>query len=147
LKIRRNTLRNQDLQTENEQESAYKRVRAEAIDFDWIFKGSPENDNAVNMIKLLSSQERTQLFITRSVRVFIELMWAEYQPAIVKKVFYPFCLYLLVLVFLSSYVGGDMLDILIDPNQNISATTKIITLVSSVMAVFGWMFFAKSEIN
>lgn len=78
LREKRNKLRDQDLQTNNEKESAYKRVRAEAIDFDWIFKGSEKNDNAKNMILLLSAQDRSELFITRSIRVFIELMWQQY---------------------------------------------------------------------
>jgi hypothetical protein len=88
LKVKRNTLRSQVLAVDNEQESNQKRVRAEAVDFDWIFNSNVVNgivsDNAVNMIMLLSDQSRSELFITKAIRIFIELMWSKYQPAIIQ---------------------------------------------------------------
>jgi hypothetical protein len=50
IKMRRKELRDQNLLLNDENESNIKRVKVEAIDFDWIFKG----DNAGNFLKLLN---------------------------------------------------------------------------------------------
>jgi hypothetical protein len=54
-------------------------------------------------------------------------MWDEYQPVIVKKIFYPFLVYLGLFIFLSSSVAGDYLK-KIDPDLN--ATLDITDSVS-----------------
>lgn len=74
LRKRRKELRPQQLNIHDHADSNYKRVNIEAVDFDWIFKG----DNARSFIFLLSEQSRSKLFIQKTIRVFIELMWSEY---------------------------------------------------------------------
>ena len=52
-------LRTWDLNPEIDEESVMKRVRIEAIDFDWIFI----NDNVEHMINLLADNANSKLFI------------------------------------------------------------------------------------
>ena len=52
-------LRTWDLNPEIDEESVMKRVRIEAIDFDWIFI----NDNVEHMINLLTDNANSKLFI------------------------------------------------------------------------------------
>jgi hypothetical protein len=52
-------MRPQILNAGDDDESNKKRVRVEAIDFDWIFK----HDNAANLMRLLTTQDNTKMFI------------------------------------------------------------------------------------
>jgi len=106
IKFNRNTLRSQTLNIDGSlDESNKKRIKIEAIDFDWVFKG----DNAENFIKLLVSLDDGKLLIQDSVRIFIALMWKHYQRAIVLKVFIPYIAYMMIFVLLCGNTVGDYL--------------------------------------
>lgn len=86
--------------------SAVKRIRIEAIDFDWIFIG----DNTANMINLLANHADTKLLVQKSVRVFISLIWDEYHPKIVRRIFIPYLIYLCIFLRLTSFYSIQILD-------------------------------------
>ena len=67
-------------------------------------------------MRLLTSQENTKMFIQKSIRIFIDLMWEVYQPVIVKWVFIPYLVYLFAFVFLCSSIAGNYLKLL-DPDS------------------------------
>jgi hypothetical protein len=94
------------LPTVQESESEVKRVSVEAIDFDWIFEG----DNAKEFIMLLAYEARSKIYIQKSVRVFIKLIWDLYQSQIVKKIFIPYLIYMMIMMHLSTYWLGKFLD-------------------------------------
>ena len=81
------------------------RCRIEALDFDWIFKGN----NASRFLKLLSESDNGALCEQKSVRIFIELMWDQFQPNIIKYVFLPYLFYLFSFILLSSIYAGNYL--------------------------------------
>ena len=54
------------------------RVQCEAIDFDWIF----EDQNMEKMIKILNDQKNKKLYVQKTVKVFIDLIWDKYAKAI-----------------------------------------------------------------
>jgi hypothetical protein len=80
------------------------RLQVETLDFDWIFK----KNNAKTLIKLLG-EEDSEIFLSKSIKVFIEFMWTYYQPIIMKKIFVPFLVYLTCFIYLISSVAGDYL--------------------------------------
>lgn len=89
----------------------YKRIKVEAIDLDWIF----QHENTKNFIMLLAQCEQSEIFLQKSIRVFVEIIWEQYQPAIIKAIFLPYCVYLLLLVSLTSKYAGEFLDLMIEP--------------------------------
>lgn len=64
---------------------------------------------------LLAQCESPDIFLQKSIRVFVEIIWEQYQPAIIKSIFTPYCLYLVLLVLLTSKYAGEFLDLMIEP--------------------------------
>ena len=92
------------------------RVDVEAIDFDWIFIGNENADgdgkptsNAKNLLLLLNKQEDGELFVQKSIKIFIELVWEKYQTVIIYRIFLPYLFYLSFFVYLASSVAGSYL--------------------------------------
>ena len=83
------------------EDHGYERVMIEAIDFDWIFSFQ----NTRIMIEVLSEHASPELLVQKSLRVFIQLMWEQYQPAIVYNVFIPYMIYMIILVHLATVTG------------------------------------------
>jgi hypothetical protein len=139
-------MRSQALSATDEQDSNVKRVKVEAIDFDWIF--GENGKNAENFIRLLTQQDNTKMFVQKSIRVFIELLWEHYQPAIVRKVFFKYIFYLILVIGLSSQIAGAYLHILTTGrNDDHAALYKVETVGFSVGILFFWLFFFKIEIQ
>ena len=105
-------LRSQNLPDKVAFDSNEQRVDVEAIDFDWIFIGSKENNtsNAKNLLILLNNQEDGELFLQKGIKIFIDLVWEKYQAAIVKKVFVLYLIYLAFFVYLASNVAGTYMN-------------------------------------
>lgn len=58
---------------------------------DWLF----ENDNANTVLTILASEEGNPKVLTQeAIQIFIDMAWEVYQPAIIKRVFLPYMLYL-----------------------------------------------------
>jgi hypothetical protein len=91
-----------------DEEKRLKRVKAVALDLDWIFK----HNNIKVLLKLLTNQDNSQLYATKAIRIFIDMLWIKYQPQIIKKVFLPYMIYLVLFVFLCSKYAGEYLAIL-----------------------------------
>ena len=68
-------LRDFNLASSYDDKSIVKRIKIEAIDFDWIFTG----DNAKNMVNILADNASTKLLVQKSVRVFIHLIWKQFK--------------------------------------------------------------------
>ena len=77
----------------------------EALDLDWIFYGN----NCEIFITMLCKQERLNLYIQKSIRVFIDFVWSRYQPAIFKHIFIPYLIYQIVFVYFCSGAAGNYL--------------------------------------
>ena len=78
------------------------RVQCEIIDFDWIFEG----DNMKNLIKMLNEQENPALYVVKSMNALIDLIWDRYETAIIKRIFYPYLIYMFSFITLGSAVDG-----------------------------------------
>ena len=74
-----------------------KRVTVEALDMDWIFY----EDNAKTLLEILSDSQNEKVLTKKSIRTFINFMWKYYQSAIIRRIFFPYVLYLLFLTILS----------------------------------------------
>lgn len=66
------------------------------------------------MILLLAVQANSNIYLQKSIRVFIMLMWESYQLEIVKKIFLPYCIYMSIIMWIGSYHLGTFLDDLDD---------------------------------
>lgn len=81
------------------------KVQIEAIDFDWIFYG----ENAERLIGMLAEDASDAVFTKKSIRMFISIMWENYQGAIIKNIFLPYTLYLCLLSYLAAGLIGDFI--------------------------------------
>lgn len=127
------------------------RVSIEAVDFDWIF--GPGNCKA--LITLLANYAKKQLYVTRAFKIFISLMWKNYQPKIVLRMLVPFIVYLILFMFMASKGSGEFLDALnayehehAKARENDAAfhAEKTLILVVSVFCILFWLFFARIEL-
>ena len=57
-----------------EGEEPLKRVKVEALDFDWLFDG----DNAKTLLRVLANDANDFALTQRSIKMFIELMWSHF---------------------------------------------------------------------
>lgn len=95
------------LEEEEEEEGlGLMKVQIEAIDFDWIFYG----DNAERLIGLLAEDAVDSVFTKKSIRMFISIMWENYQGAIIKNIFFPYACYLVLLSYLAAGLIGDFIQ-------------------------------------
>ena len=78
--------------------STTKKVTIKALDFNWIF----ENNNAMSLIKMLSDNGTGDLFVTKSFSILIDFLWAQYQPRIIKFIFAPYMIYILMYAYVAS---------------------------------------------
>ena len=83
-------------------ENNLKQVEAKLLDFDWIFT----ENNARELIKILSETENDGIFSCAQIRVFIEFMWAGYYEAIYKTIFKPFLLYFICFNLYATQFGA-----------------------------------------
>lgn len=77
-------------------EAPLKKVKVQALDMDWLF----ENDNAKILIELLANDANSAVLTEKTISTFIQLMWAKYQPAIIRRVFIPYLVYLGIVCYL-----------------------------------------------
>ena len=117
-----------------------RRVTVEALDFDWIF----EHDNAKILLAVLANDASDLALTRRSIRIFIQLMWSKYQSKIIYYIFFPYCLYLFIICFLSGHLIGSFLDSLTrydsDPSERelIKLEAFILTpLCFTLLLLFG----------
>jgi hypothetical protein len=102
----KSTLKDFILEEEEEEEGlGLMKVQIEAIDFDWIFYG----DNAERLIGLLAEDAVDSVFTKKSIRMFISIMWENYQGAIIKNIFFPYACYLMLLSYLAAGLIGDVI--------------------------------------
>lgn len=84
-----------------------KRVKLEALDFDWLFDG----DNAQTLLRLLATEANNQCLTKKSIKIFVDLMWTKFQPAIIKCVFMPYVIYLMCLSQLAAGVTRKFIEL------------------------------------
>jgi hypothetical protein len=87
---------------------------------------------------LLASQANSKIYIQKSVRVFINLIWQNYQFEIVKKVFLPYCIYMSIIMWIGSYHLGRFLDLLDsnDDHETIRSTRVMVWILTVVCTAF-----------
>jgi hypothetical protein len=76
------------------------------LDFDWIF----ENGNAKKLLRVLANDANNSALTTKTIKIFIDLMWSKYKMAIVKWIFIPYTIYHGSLIMLSSGIAGDLIS-------------------------------------
>lgn len=84
------------------------RIGVSIINFEWIF----EDNNAEVFLNLLVNMAKKSVFKHKSVKAFINILWKQYQPTIVKRIFYPYCFYLITQMVLSSGLANAYYHIL-----------------------------------
>lgn len=57
-----------------EGENPLKRVKIQALDFDWLFEG----ENAKSLLTLLSTEANNACLTKKSIKTFVDLMWSYY---------------------------------------------------------------------
>lgn len=147
-------LREKKLCFDSEVVLSHQRVKLEAIDFDWIF----EDDNCKNLLELLVKFGEKKLYKMESFRIFIELMWSYYQPAIIKWIFAPYCIYMTCFIFLASKGAGSYLDFIenndcIEGEQNCDpsklaehAGSRVLIIIFTCIVMVFWSRFAWLEV-
>lgn len=65
----------------------------------------------------------SSLFKTKSIKTFILLLWDQFQPAIVNKVFIKYCMYLGTQMSMSSGFAGAYFRILENENKGLEVDT------------------------
>lgn len=95
-----------------EGETALKRVQIEALDFDWVFHG----DNAKILLSVLATDANNQALTKSSIKTFVELMWSHFKIAIVKRIFFPYIIYLCVINLLAGNFAGQFI-LLLEPTH------------------------------
>ena len=82
------------------------RVSIEALEFDWIFT----DNNAENLITVLSNLNNLEILSTKPLTMFINFMWSHYQPAIIRKIFIPYIMYMFTFLYLTSGVISEVIE-------------------------------------
>ena len=75
-------------------------------DFDWLF----ENDNAKTLITMLSTNENPLVLTTKSITMFINVVWKEYQNAILRRILVPILIYQAFFIYLCCGCLTNFLD-------------------------------------
>lgn len=96
------------LESQKETIYSHQRVAITILDFDWVF----EEDNTKKVLEILVNFGENKLFKQESIKSFIKLMWSYYQPAIIRKIFLPYCIYMTIMILLASKGVGEYLDTL-----------------------------------
>ena len=95
---------------------------------------------------LLTYKARSKIYIQKSVRVFVKLIWELYQPQIVRKIFLPYLFYMMIIMYLSVYHLGGFLEHLdhIEDGSSITNERNLVVFLSIIaMCLIG--FFANIE--
>ena len=93
----------------------------------------------------------SSLFKTKAIKSFINLLWKEFQPVIVQKIYKPYVVYLVTQMVMSSGLAGAYFRILELPEEELEQhlTKKwligSIIMMVSVIAVYLWGFFFRIE--
>ena len=120
-----------------------KRVKVEAIDFDWVFEGN----NCKTLIKLLANKSDSKMLATKSIRSFIMLMWNKYyQQAIIRTIFLKFVIWMFIYILLATYFAGTFIDkISLDNRDWIFFVNRYICMVLCTAAMMFALYFIKIE--
>ena len=78
---------------------------------DWLFI----DQNARKLLELLSDGANPSVLVKSSIRIFVDLMWSQYKPNIIKYIFWPYIWYLVILSYMSGYIVGPYTKSLRDP--------------------------------
>lgn len=78
----------------------YSRVKIEALDFDWIF----QEENGKTFLEILTGLESSSIYSRKSIQILIQMLWSVYQPLILRKVIYPYILYVICFITLQPYI-------------------------------------------
>ena len=73
---------------------------------DWLF----HENNAKVLLQILADAANNKALLTQNIKVFIDLMWSQYQMAIIKCIFIPFVIYLALLSYFSSTTVGVFIE-------------------------------------
>ena len=101
-----------------EGEKPLKRVQLEALDFDWIF----DENNAKVLLGLLATEANNNALTKKSIKIFIDLMWSKFQPAIILYVFVPYSIMLVNLCILASGGTGTFINLVKQYNKSVDTT-------------------------
>lgn len=93
---------------DHEEEFVNSRITISVINFDWIFEGN----NCEQFVNLLVDKAKFKVFKQKSVRSFINLLWKNYQPRIVKMIFFPYCVYVAIQLVCTTGIAGYYFSII-----------------------------------
>ena len=99
-----------------EDQQQLKRVLVQASDMDWLFK----DNNARLLLSMLANDANPLILKMKPVKMFIEILWTEYQPLIIRMVFAPYILYLLCIYQLTGSMLGRFLTSCAQRNEKVS---------------------------
>ena len=111
-----------NLNSELDEQITKKRITLEALDFDWIFN----EGNVDNLVAVLNSSPKNAIYATKSLRVFITLIWDEYWSYIVGCVFFPYIIYMLLFVYTCHKGVGKYLSLLVVYQDEVERQANLI---------------------
>jgi len=82
-----------------QEEQKLKRVEVTAIEFDWVFRGP----RAKKFVKFLGETDNLDLFLIPTINAVVMYQWQFFKPAIIKKIFFPFLIYLSMFMLYANY--------------------------------------------
>lgn len=71
-------------------EQYLKRVRIEAVEFDWCFF----HEECDKLIDKLAETDNDDIFLKKSIKTFIWFHWQKYKPIIYMALFVPYMIYI-----------------------------------------------------
>lgn len=92
--------------SENEGEDAFRRVKIQALDMDWLF----HEDNFTTMLAYLADSDNDSILTALQIRVCIDFVWTFYQRAIIKFIFIPYILYLQLISQISGSLAAEYIE-------------------------------------
>ena len=122
-------MNNQPLKQELSQEANEKMVDVMMLDFDWLF----EDTNVQILIRMLEDTENDSLFATKQIRIFTEMLWAQFYAAIFYKMFLNFLRYFLSVVFYFTFFLGD--DSGWGPGYGLASTLLQVLIAVDILCV------------
>ena len=66
-------------------------------------------DNCKVLLRLLATEANNLVLVKKSIKTVVDLMWKYYQPVIIRRIFYPYLIYLFTVTQLCGRLIGPFL--------------------------------------
>jgi hypothetical protein len=78
------------------------------------------------------------LYVQKTIKVFIDLIWERYSKAIQRMIFYPYVVYLIFFIMLGTSVNDGYLTQLEAKTQTTGGFIYFLTKLALCLALWAW---------